>query len=25
LKGFNDINVGDHLEVFEMVEVARTL
>jgi translation initiation factor IF-2 len=25
LKGFNDINVGDQLEVFEMVEVARTL
>jgi len=25
LKGFNDINVGDKLEVFEVVEVARTL
>jgi translation initiation factor IF-2 len=25
LKGYNDINVGDQLEVFEMVEVARTL
>ncbi|TSA49042.1 MAG: translation initiation factor IF-2 [Nitrosomonadales bacterium] len=25
LKNFNDINVGDQLEVFEMVEVARTL
>jgi translation initiation factor IF-2 len=25
LKNFNDINVGDQLEVFEQVEVARTL
>lgn len=25
LKNFNDIQVGDHLEVYEMVEVARTL
>jgi len=25
LKNFNDIEVGDHLEVFEVVEVARTL
>ncbi|MDP2878148.1 MAG: translation initiation factor IF-2, partial [Sulfuricella sp.] len=25
LKGFNDLNVGDHLEVYEMVEVARSL
>lgn len=25
LKNFNDIEIGDHLEVFEMVEVARTL
>lgn len=25
LKGFNDLNVGDHLEAYEMVEVARTL
>jgi len=25
LKGFNDINVGDRLEVYEVVEVARTL
>lgn len=25
LKNFNDIKVGDHLEVFEMEEVARTL
>jgi translation initiation factor IF-2 len=25
LKGFNDLNVGDHIEVFEMVEVARSL
>jgi translation initiation factor IF-2 len=25
LKGYNDIEVGDLLEVFEVVEVARTL
>jgi len=25
LKGFNDLQVGDMLEVFEVVEVARTL
>jgi translation initiation factor IF-2 len=25
LKGYDDIQVGDQLEVFEMVEVARTL
>ncbi|PIQ12331.1 MAG: translation initiation factor IF-2 [Hydrogenophilales bacterium CG18_big_fil_WC_8_21_14_2_50_58_12] len=25
LKGFNDLNVGDHLEAYEMVEVARSL
>jgi translation initiation factor IF-2 len=25
LKGFNDLEVGDHLEVYEMVEVARSL
>jgi translation initiation factor IF-2 len=25
LKGFNDVQVGDHLEVFEIVEVARAL
>jgi translation initiation factor IF-2 len=25
LKNFNDINEGDQLEVFEVVEVARTL
>jgi len=25
LKGFNELNVGDHLEVYEMVEVARSL
>ncbi len=25
LKNFNDINEGDHLEVFEIQEVARTL
>jgi translation initiation factor IF-2 len=25
LKGFNDVQVGDQLEVFEVVEVARTL
>ncbi len=25
IKNFNDIQVGDHLEVYEMVEVARTL
>jgi translation initiation factor IF-2 len=25
LKGFNDIEVGDLLEVYEIVEVARTL
>jgi len=25
LKNFNDIQVGDHLEVYEMMEVARTL
>ncbi|MDD5328462.1 MAG: translation initiation factor IF-2 [Sulfuricella sp.] len=25
LKGFNDLNIGDHIEVFEMVEVARSL
>jgi translation initiation factor IF-2 len=25
LKGFNDVQVGDHIEVFEVVEVARTL
>jgi translation initiation factor IF-2 len=25
LKGYNDIEVGDILEVYEMVEVARTL
>lgn len=25
LKNFNDVQVGDHLEVYEMVEVARTL
>ena len=25
LKGFNDLDVGDHLEVYEMVEVARSL
>jgi translation initiation factor IF-2 len=25
LKGYNDIQVGDQLEVFEVVEVARTL
>jgi translation initiation factor IF-2 len=25
LKNFNDVNVGDVLEVFEVVEVARTL
>jgi translation initiation factor IF-2 len=25
LKGFNDLNVCDHLEVYEMVEVARSL
>ena len=25
LKGFNDVQVGDQIEVFEVVEVARTL
>ncbi|GAO36396.1 translation initiation factor IF-2 [Sulfuricella sp. T08] len=25
LKGFNDLNVGDHLEAYEMIEVARSL
>jgi translation initiation factor IF-2 len=25
LKGYNDIKVGDQLEVYEVVEVARTL
>jgi translation initiation factor IF-2 len=25
LKNFNDVQVGDQLEVFEVVEVARTL
>ncbi|MCL4470438.1 MAG: translation initiation factor IF-2 [Gammaproteobacteria bacterium] len=25
LKGFNDLDVGDHIEVYEMVEVARSL
>ncbi len=25
LKGFNDLDIGDHIEVFEMVEVARSL
>jgi len=25
LRGFNDVNVGDHLEVYEIQEVARTL
>ena len=25
LRNFNDVQVGDHLEVFEVVEVARTL
>jgi translation initiation factor IF-2 len=25
LKSFNDLEVGDHLEVYEMVEVARSL
>ena len=25
LKGFNELNVGDHIEVYEMVEIARSL
>jgi translation initiation factor IF-2 len=25
LKNYNDVQVGDHLEVFEVVEVARTI
>ena len=25
LKGFNDVQVGDQIEVFEVVEVARSL
>jgi translation initiation factor IF-2 len=25
LKGFNDLQIGDQLEIYEVVEVARTL